>query len=150
MFTSGISSGTTTKNSDNNPAVRTVPDFEGLSGITNPIPVDIVNSGDDVLEYNGVTSISAAVSTDVLSYTVPVGKTLSLRSIDFSGSNIAKFDIEIGGSIKATKRTWWTKFNGMVDFDEFNVSASTVIKVKVIHNSTAVGDFEATLRGQLI
>jgi hypothetical protein len=104
------------------------------------------------IPYNEVTSVPAGVETTVLTYTCP--PTLIdafLQRIMVSGDNVAKWDILLNGSKIATKRTWWTDFNvdfSFTSFDGTGVSLNTgdIITVEVLHNSSTLGTFEATIQ----
>ncbi len=131
---------------------RTKQAVEVENDSSNPIPVFITeSSGDPIINvFAEVSSIAAALETTVLTYTVPVGKTLNLDRIDGSGENVARYDIYIDSVREARKRSWWTAFNVCFEFHKIELVAGQVLEMKVLHNSSAVGDFEGRLVGLLI
>lgn len=124
------------------------------------INVNIVNATPGAQEvisfFSDVSSVVAGVSTDVLTYTVPVGKTFKLYTVEFSGSNTGVFETLINGSTEARKRTY---FGGNL-FDQFAFNgtgqeglllvAGDIIKLTVIHSRPYVGDFEGRVLGMLL
>lgn len=119
----------------------------------NPIPVFITaGSGDDVInEYDEVLGVVASTLTTLVSYTVPVGKTLGLRLAEASGTNLATYTVVVDGDVIASKRTWWgSDFNAVFEFNRLEIAASSIVQVKVIHERPMNGDFEARINGVLV
>ncbi len=120
------------------------------NGIDSPIPVEIVDDGaggTSVNEYDTAAAVAKDTPTTIVSYTVPVGKTFYFKGVEASGENRAKYDVLIGGSVEATKRTYQPVFNAEFLFYNHKVTAGTVILVRVEHNRPNAGDFEARISG---
>lgn len=106
--------------------------------------------------FGQATAVLAGIQTTIVSYTVPGLASFSLYLGEFSGTNIATYDLYIDNVLQARKRTW---FNGNMA-DEFNfepatkegfiVEGGTIIRIDVTHNRPFSGDFEARIFGLLI
>lgn len=105
--------------------------------------------GTQTLLYNEISAAVPASTSTVLTYTVPVGKTLEITSGTISGDNISKYTVEVNSSVVNTKRSTWTKFN--VDFDIINyeLSAGDTLTIKAENKGDSNSDYEATLIGVL-
>ena len=110
--------------------------------------VDVVN-GSLTTSVRGEATCPIGSETLVLSYTVPVGKSFKLKRILGSGDNKAKFLIKKNGNTLTTVRTWFTKFNINVPFDNLSFSAEDIISVHVINSGLSVEVFESTILGEL-
>lgn len=117
-----------------------------------PLSVVLIPSTSDtsVNEYSEISSLASGSLTTILSYTVPVGKTLFLNHIEVSGGNIAKYQVEINSIVKGTRRTYWGNFNSDFYYNKQKILSGIIIKVSVIHTRPIVADFNATLLGTLI
>lgn len=105
-----------------------------------------------ITRFGNVTSVSSAILTTILSYTVPVGKSTFLSQIEVSGSNIATYEIYIDSVLNARQRTnFGAELNAIFNFETatsdtgYKLLAGSVIQIKVIHPRPYVGDFEARL-----
>jgi hypothetical protein len=79
---------------------------------------------------------------------VPPAKTFYLELIEFNGTNIAKFEVEINAIIQATKHTWFSGgLFGQFEFDNLLLSAGDVVKLTVLHMRPNVGDFYGRILG---
>lgn len=119
---------------------------------SDPLNVFIVdaNGSTPVLEYSKISSLANGALTNILSYTVPVGKTLILSKAEVSGCSVAQYSVEIDSVEKGVRRTYWGNFNADFQFDKFQVAEGLKVEIKVIHGRPAPGDFNATLVGSLI
>jgi hypothetical protein len=140
--------------SDGNLQVDVLSVSDGGNSITVDGSVSVIEPSDyeEILQYNEVSSVAAASETTVLTYTVPLAKTFHLHQISVSGTNLGSFKVKVNGNVKAQKRTWWTKFNEDFSFltpsnKGFEVPAGDIITVTVLHNSSTVGDFNASILG---
>lgn len=118
---------------------------------TNVQVSDISGETEKVL-YGEIFSIAAAIESTVLTYTVPALKSFYMHRIETSGDNVAIYKVKINGADKFKKRTWWTKFNETFDFTCFpkkgiKVVAGDSITITVLHDSSMVGDFNASIQG---
>lgn len=112
--------------------------------------------GDVIHAFGEVSAVSASLLTDILTYTVPVGKVLQLIRVRSGGDNIGTFDVTIDGDVVDRQRTW---FNGTLEVT-FDFSAQdkrgvrlaegTTIKARVIHARPYVGSFDSSIVGVLI
>lgn len=110
-------------------------------------PLVTVNS------FAEITSVTAAVETTITSYTVPALKTAELVRAEFSGTNIATYNLYKNGTKIAVKRTW---FNGnMSESMNFSIDTSVIglelvagdiITLRVIHGRPMLGDFEGRIQ----
>jgi len=118
---------------------------------SNPLNVVVVNAAVSAFidEYNEINSVAQGVLSTIVSYTVPVAKTLSLEKVEVSGENIAIFEVLINSITKGKRRTYWGKFNSDFEFKGFTVAAGLTVEVKVIHTRTVAASFNANLLGSL-
>lgn len=103
-----------------------------------------------VLEYASISSLASGALTNIISYTVPSGKTLQLSKIEVSGDNVALYQVIINSNLKGIRRTSFTKYNENFEFNNFKVGEGLNVIVKVIHSRPELSDFNATLIGSLI
>ena len=115
-------------------------------------PITIEPNGPVRTIYNTALSVATGTTVDLLTYTVPIGKTAYLLLTDVSGTNIATYDIFLNGIQIARKRTY---FGGPISevflFGEtlasaVPIAASTQVKVRVNNYRPTVADFEARLQ----
>lgn len=101
--------------------------------------------------YGEVSSVANSTLTTVTSYTVPAMKTASLETVSVSGSNIATYQVEINATVVDKKYTW---FGGnLSEFFDFKtasggskqLTAGDIVRVRVIHSRSMVGDFNAKI-----
>lgn len=134
------------------------PDSSGLPArrvkICNPEDISsstfLPDNVDPLNEYGEVTSVAIASETDVLSYTVPVGKLVSISYIEVSGDNIGTYRVKLNNVTTAKKRTSVGGApNEVFPFDRYELSAGDVIKITVENCSfdSLAGDFEARING---
>ncbi len=112
--------------------------------------------GTAVHEFDTATSVPASAETDVLSYAVPAGKTLSIKHAHGSGNLYAIWRLKVDSVIKAVRRASdGGGLNAAFDFsDDSNsggvlAAAGQVVSLTVEHNRPWAGDFEADLTGGL-
>ncbi len=108
-----------------------------------------------VSEFNQVSSVASSVTTNLLTFSIPVAKRLILTRVEVGGTNIATYELYINNAISGCKRTWFSgSLNETFDFTSstggFELSAGDTVQVKVIHFRPDLGDFEARLQGLLI
>jgi len=120
---------------------------------SNPVPVVIVDapSASETLvnEYNEISSVPSGIATTIVSYVVPVGKTLYLTYANGSGGNIGLYTFEIDGIVEDKKRSYYTEFN--VDFVlNQKANAGQVVRVRINHSGDVVSDHNAKISGVLI
>lgn len=116
------------------------------------IPVYITSavSGSVVNIFNQTTGVISGSETVIVSYTVPILKALSLNLCQFSGNNIALFNIYQDTTLIATYRTMFgTSLTGELNFSGLTFAAGTMIIIKVLQNRPSSGDFEGRIIGVL-
>lgn len=111
--------------------------------------VEFDEAGIGINSYNELLSVAGLATGDLLLYTVPVGKTLKLQRIDFSGENKAVYKIDINGSIQAKKRTWYTSYNDYITFNNLTLNAGDIVKLIVENKTNMTADFNGNLQGKL-
>ena len=113
------------------------------------IKVDIGLSGVGFNEYDEAPSVAGSASATIISYTVPVGKVLILRRVDFSGSNRGIYSLRLNTNTFLKRRTYYTKFDGKMELIDQEFAAGDILDLVVENVSTMTGDFNATLQGSL-
>lgn len=102
--------------------------------------------------YNEITAVASGVQTQIVVYTVPIGKTAILHRIDTSGDNVARYDVYKNGVAVDTQRTYFGgEFNAHFEYTTGNSSGlafvgGDIISVKVLHNRPFVGTFEGRIQ----
>jgi hypothetical protein len=130
---------------NDNTAVRTTI----CQGDGESVKVEFDEAGIGINSYNELLSVAGLATGDLLLYTVPVGKTLKLQRIDFSGENKAVYKIDINGSIEAKKRTWYTSYNDYIIFNNLTLNAGDIVKLIVENKTNMTADFNGNLQGKL-
>ena len=123
---------------------------DNIDNPNNPLSLDGINV------YNEISSVAIGSTQTIISYTVPPGRTLFVRRIEFSGKNVATYHVTVDTVNIATKRTW---FNGNLS-DEFNFNFNGEANLTVIENSVLsltvenfrpmTSDFEGRIQGVLL
>jgi len=102
--------------------------------------------------FDTASSVASAASAVITTYTVPVGKTAFLTRVEYSGSNMAIYEVDINATIEAKKRTYFGgDFAGAFEFSSsggsgFPLVAGDVIKLSVTNIRPSVGDFEGRIQ----
>jgi len=130
-------------------------EVEVKNDVGHPLPCYIVpgsTSTEQVLEYDEANSVASGSEVDLISYTVPGGKTLFLYSIKVSGDNVADYFLKLNGNQKEKVRTHDGSLIERFQYGSIGlkVDAGVVILVKVKNHQNYVGNFEATLFGALV
>lgn len=99
-----------------------------------PIDPILTTSYDEVLSViQGVTTLIA---------TFVAGENRKLQKVDFSGTNVAEYELVINGATVDKKRTHFGFLNGTFDFDSgLALIPGQVVQVYVVHNRNMIGDF---------
>ena len=116
----------------------------------NPLYVDFQQSGILINTYNEILSLAGLASADLVLYTVPVGKKLLLKRVDYSGGNISIYQVTINASVEAKKRLYFTEYNGEFVFEDYLLNAGDIIKLLVENKTNMTADFNGNLQGRLI
>jgi hypothetical protein len=122
----------------------------------NPKSISVAQTGDIVSTYAEVLSVASAALTTVVTYTIPIGQTFNLQLVEFNGSNIATYTMEVDAVVEGKKYTYWSgpMFGEFVFTQSENkgllLSASQVVRLRVIHDRLETGDFNGRILGILI
>lgn len=110
------------------------------------ITVNVANAKPMGTVYSEVVGIIAGITTIVSQITLT--QDVLLQKIDFSGSNIAEYELAIDGNTEDKKRTYFgSSLNGSFDFNQgLPLQTGQIVTVYVIHNRPDVGDFNARLQ----
>lgn len=105
-----------------------------------------------VYNYNEVTNVAPGVETTITSYTAPSGKSSYLLFGSVSGTNMSEYRMYTTSTIFDKKYTSLTQFNSTFDYKSgdsmipgYLVPATTTVYVKVIHDRSSNGNFNASL-----
>lgn len=122
--------------------------------VTNPVYITPVAGAaqPSTSKYNEALSVPAGVTTLLLTYTVPAGKTSILERISVTGENIAYYKVLKNAVVIDSKHTnFGTNLN-----EEFNYSATAdlgiklvagdILTVTVLHNRPYLANFAARLQ----
>lgn len=99
--------------------------------------------------YAEILSVPNSVETDILTYTVPTGKSALLSLIDASGTNIAEYTVYVNGNPISKRRTMFgSDLNCTLSFanDGFILTSNDVVVVKVMHIRPYLGTFNTNLQ----
>jgi hypothetical protein len=118
------------------------------------IPVQLDEGEDKVRVFYAQTPspVSAGITTDVVSYTVPTGKIAYLQLAECSGENIAEWTIELNGDVIGLRRTWFSSgLDTVFDFKSspkrgLPLQAGDVVTVRVNHYRDAAGLFDGRIQ----
>lgn len=102
----------------------------------------LTNVGDVIPKYNEISSVPVGAETLIINYTVPTAKSFALARVLVGGDNKAKFLVKVNGSVIATKRTWWTRFDENIPFDNLKLNADDILGVYVINNGLTAETFD--------
>lgn len=117
----------------------------------NTVEVTVVNEkGTPLLTFDEVNSLAEGASATILTYVVPVNTRLEVRRINFSGQNMGTYDVKINGSTVDKFNTYYTDYNGVVEFEDMEYSSGTVITIEVLNRGEGLADFNANLQGRLL
>lgn len=115
-----------------------------VESVPNPNSV-VVNTYNEVTLAGGITSF-------IVSYTVPIGMQVVFQRAQFSGENIARYDLFLNGVIAATARTNYAgDYTGEFNFTTGNDSgmiflAGQTIKIQVYNFRSSSASFEGRIQ----
>lgn len=117
------------------------------------LDVNIVSSGPSgtaISVYNEVTSIAMNATSNVLTYTVGIGQTLTLSRVSASSDSISTIEVDFDSIANAKSRLGYANYNTIFEYGNLLLFAGTIITVIATNNSTqGVASFNATLQGTL-
>jgi hypothetical protein len=122
------------------------------NGQDEPIPVinvDPTSLSQSVLVFEELNSVGGFDTVDLLLYEVPAGFKLKNVLVQFSGDNLAIYTTLLNANKIAKYRTWWTNFNGQINFPQADFLSGDILKISVENKSNSVSNFNVTMQGQL-
>ena len=121
-----------------------------------PIPVYLTNPGSSIGEvksfFGQAPAVASGSETLVSSYTVPLAKTAYLVKVQFSGTNVATYNVYHNASLIAVYRTYFGSRLGdelqfaCVSVEGLLLAAGDVVTLKVIHSRPFIGDFDGRIQ----
>lgn len=117
-------------------------------GWTDPQPVEFDELGEQKTQFAKQSAVAGGSSIDIVSYTVPVGKTFKLSEATFSGENIADFEVFADSNVIGEFRTYWNNFNADIRFYNQIFTAGTVLKIRVNNFRNSFADFSGAIKGR--
>lgn len=116
------------------------------------INVNIVSgsptSSNVVSTFDTVSAVASGLETTIVTYTVPSGKTGRLNRTEFSGENIAVYNLYLNGDLIHRRRTFFG--NSLCEEMNFEsgieLADGDVLILKVLHDRPDSGDFEARIQ----
>lgn len=105
----------------------------------------------DFYHYDDVSAVLHNVYTKVSELIVPPGKILDLYKITASGSNVAKYTVQINGNINKVQRTYFgASLNCIFEYNKYRLMEGDKIEVYAVHyNDMDTAEIEATIEGAL-
>jgi hypothetical protein len=114
--------------------------------------INVALAGIPVSEFDEANAVVSGALERVVSYVVPVGYSFALQIAEFDGDNIAKYELQVNGSVIARKHTWFSGglsgefvFNG-----SYRVSAGSTVRIMVTHSRPDPGQFSGRICGTLM
>lgn len=124
-----------------------------LTSTSGSLNVNITGSGaagTTISLYNEVTAVAMGSSTNILTYTVPAGLSLTLSRVLVSSDSIGTVEIDLNGTANSKIRLTYTQYNGSLEYSNYLLATGTVIRVVGTNNSSqGVASFNTTLQGTL-
>lgn len=121
-----------------------------------PIPVYLTNPGSSIGEvksfFGQAPAVASGAETLITSYTVPPAKSAYLIKAQFSGTNIATYNLYINSTLEAVYRTYFSGALGYeivfasVSVEGILLSAGDIVELKLIHGRPTNGDFDGRIQ----
>lgn len=111
------------------------------------INVVVTNNGSILTtQYFEITGIVQGITTLLASYSAVANR--KLQKIEFSGTNIAEYELVIAGITQDKKRTYLgSSLNSSFDFnDGLVLTSGQLVEIYVVHYRPFVGDFNCRLQ----
>ena len=114
-----------------------------------PVPVTVVSEYVNPVNVFGEMDVLFSVETTIVSYTVPLTKTLDLTSIVGWGDYVGEFFVRVDGVQRGGGWTTAAQITLILPFDDAPIIATPgqVVTVSVIHYSPAMHHFKANICG---
>jgi hypothetical protein len=98
----------------------------------------------------GDETVVPNLQTDVVSYTVPAGKTAVLERVTASGQQVARFDLILNSVPLDTQRSWYGGFNVEFEFNSagggYVLQTGDTLTLKVTQQQEDPGDFNGRIQ----
>lgn len=131
--------------------------YEAKFNADGSLNVNLVNAPGEIPEnvvskFNSTPSVVNGIETLIVGHIVPAGKKSKLQRIEFSGENIAVYNVYKNGVLMAQKHTW---FNGPMhgEFSFLGTSeegpeliVGDVIELKCLHVRPLPGNFSGRIQ----
>lgn len=123
--------------------------------VENPVPVFITSEivSSSIIKNFFAESVLAptTVETEIVSYTVPVGKSAKMLRVEFGGENYGIFSLYKNGVKIGKYRTWWMAFSDCFNFaggtaDGYPLVAGDVMSLKILHSRPGSVEFEGRIQ----
>lgn len=104
-----------------------------------------------VLVYAEVDSVAMGASSNIISYTVPAGKTFTFSTVNVSSTSICSFEVDINSvAIGVMRISYGANYNDVFDYTGYSVPTGTVILIQGTNFSqNDLATFNVTLIGSL-
>jgi hypothetical protein len=100
--------------------------------------------------FNEISAVASGATVDIVSYTVPAGKSFFLESVEFDGQNVAEFSVEVDGEPIGKRRTHFAGgLSGQSFFGLFEIGEAKTVKLKVENHRPSVANFSGRINGVL-
>lgn len=94
--------------------------------------------------FNEITSVATGITSTIATY-IAIADTKLLK-VDVGGTNVAAYEILIGGMLSAKKYTFFQSLNETFDFKNgLPVLLGEQILIRVTHNRPDLGDFSTNI-----
>lgn len=117
------------------------------------INVDVLSdiSGLNKNIFNEQLAVASGSTVNLVTYTVPAGKTANLQRIFTSGENIAKYEIFLNGIKIDCGRTYFgSALNLSLQYESndsvFSLVSADILVVTVLHNRPSTADFQGRIQ----
>jgi hypothetical protein len=114
-----------------------------------PVPVTVVSEYVNPVNVFGEVDVPYATETTIVSYTVPLTKTLDLTSIVGWGDYVGEFFVRVDGVQRGGGWTTAAQITLVLPFEDAPIIATPgqVVTVSVVHYKTATRHFKANICG---
>lgn len=97
--------------------------------------------------FNELLAVASGTTVNLVTYTVPVGKTAIINKIVVSGDNIAKYELYINGVLSDKLRTYFgSQLNVTFDFKDLTLEENDILLIKVNNFRPSVADFNGRIQ----
>lgn len=113
--------------------------------------INVAVSAPNLVQYSETDNIAIGSSSDVLSYTVPPGNSLSLGRVMVSATSVSSFQCMIDGSAVGVVRLGYAgTYNETFIFDGYALAAGTTLLIRATNFSqNDLATFNVTMIGSL-